>query len=123
MEVWKKIKHYPSYEVSNHGQVRRQLKSGRYRDLKLCDNGNGYLRLNLCKDGRQYKAYIHRLVAGAFLTNKKGFPEVHHKDHDKTNNTLSNLEWVSSKTNNAHKTVYYRNLKQRNTINGNVSNP
>lgn len=111
MEVWKKIKYYPNYEVSDLGNVRRILKSGKTKTLKSVDNGNGYMRLNLYKNGKQAKHYIHRLVANAFLSNKNQLPEVHHRDHDKTNNTLKNLEWVSSEENNSHKVVHYRKLK------------
>lgn len=53
--------------------------------------------------------FLHRLVAEAFLTNRKRLPEVHHRDHDKSNNTLSNLQWVTSRENNRHKVVYYHN--------------
>ena len=118
METWKKIKHYSNYEVSNLGNVRRILKTGRHKELKAVDNGNGYLRLNLYKNGVQSKHYIHRLVATAFLSNRKSLPEVHHKDHDKSNNTVLNLEWVTSEHNNAQKTIYYRNLSKRNLVNG-----
>ncbi len=109
MERWAKIKGYPSYEVSTDGSVRRILKDGKVKYLKACDNGNGYLRLNLYKDGTGKKCFLHRLVAEAFLTNRKRLPEVHHRDHDKSNNTLSNLQWVTSRENNRHKVVYYRN--------------
>lgn len=111
MEVWKKIKYYPNYEVSDLGNVRRILKSGKTKTLKSVDNGNGYMRLNLYKNGKQAKHYIHRLVANAFLSNRNQLPEVHHRDHDKTNNTLKNLEWVSSEENNSYKVVHYRKLK------------
>lgn len=116
MELWKKIKYYPNYEVSDLGNVRRILKSGSTKQLKAVDNGNGYLRLNLYKNGKQSKHYIHRLVANAFLSNRRNLPEVHHRDHDKTNNTLKNLEWVSSEENNSHKVVHYRKLKMGSKI-------
>lgn len=109
MELWTQIKGYPSYEVSTEGSVRRKLKNGSVKSLKACDNGNGYLRLNLYKNGTAKKCYLHRLVADAFLPNRKKLPEVHHQDHDKRNNTLPNLKWVTSEENNRHKVVYYRN--------------
>ena len=116
METWKKIKYYSNYEVSSLGNVRRVLKSGKTKELKAVDNGNGYMRLNLYFNGRQCKKYIHRLVAEAFLSNSKQLPEVHHIDHDKTNNTLSNLQWVTSEENNSHKVVHYRKLKVRSNV-------
>ena len=123
MEVWKRIKHYTNYEISDLGNVRRILKKGTSKNLKAVDNGNGYMRLNLYKNGKQSKYYIHRLVAEAFLPNRNKYPEVHHKDHDKTNNTLSNLEWVTSEENNAHKVVHYRKLHLRTINRGCESNP
>lgn len=116
MELWKKIKYYPNYEVSNLGNVRRILKSGKTKQLKAVDNGNGYMRLNLYKNRVQCKHYIHRLVANAFLNNSKNLPEVHHIDHDKTNNTVTNLAWVTSEENNSHKVVHYRKLNSRNKV-------
>jgi hypothetical protein len=116
MELWKKIKYYPNYEVSNLGNVRRILKSGKTRQLKAVDNGNGYMRLNLYNNRVQSKHYIHRLVANAFISNSKNLPEVHHIDHDKTNNTVTNLAWVTSEENNSHKVVHYRKLNNRNKV-------
>lgn len=59
MERWAKIKGYPSYEVSTDGSVRRILKDGKVKYLKACDNGNGYLRLNLYKDGTLVRSVFY----------------------------------------------------------------
>lgn len=112
MEIWKTIKDYTNYQVSNYGNVRRVLSMGRTKVLVSCDNGNGYMRLNLYKNSCQTKFYVHRLVASAFMSNPRSLPEVHHKDHNKTNNNLSNLEWVTAKENICYKINYYRNLKR-----------
>lgn len=78
-----------------------QLRKGRW--LKPRPIKTGYLRANLyCGDGTAIDRYIHRLVAESFLSNPLNLPEVNHKDGDKTNNHVSNLEWVSSSDNKRH---------------------
>lgn len=82
------------YEVSNLGRVRRNgkiLKLGKVR---------GYLHVNLCKNGIKKQAKVHRLVALAFLPNPQNLPQINHKDEDKTNNAVDNLEWCTSQYNN-----------------------
>ena len=110
MEEWRPVVGYEGlYEVSNTGQVR---SVGRYyinslgkkfflkgKTLSLSDNGRGYLRTNLTKDNKTLSKYIHRLVAEAFILNVDGLPAVNHKDEDKTNNRVDNLEWCDNKYN------------------------
>lgn len=107
-QKWQRVLGYPNYYISRKGEVSRQMSDGTFKMLKASNNGNGYLRVNLYKNGLAKKHYIHRLVAKAFLSNPNKHPEVHHKDHDKSNNTLENLKWVSSVENNTHKVVFYR---------------
>lgn len=108
-EVWKDILGYEgTYQVSNKGRVKSLTRkvwnyTKRERILKPCHKPNGYMQVNLCKDGGGDKhAYVHRLVAQAFLPNPDGLPEVNHIDFDKTNNCVENLEWVSDKDNKRH---------------------
>ena len=82
------------YEVSNLGRVRRDG-----RILKPSKNKKGYLLVSLFKNGIERKAYIHRLVAQSFLPNPSNFPCINHKDENKTNNIIDNLEWCDSKYN------------------------
>ena len=83
------------YEVSNLGRVRRNGKI-----LKPIKDKDGYLRVNLCKNGiRRTSSLIHRLVALAFLHNPDNKPQINHKDEDKTNNAVDNLEWCDAKYN------------------------
>ena len=84
------------YEVSNTGQV-RSVKTGRI--LKNCLAGKGYCQVGLHKDGVQKNVFVHRLVAQAFIPNPKNYPEVNHKDENKLNNRIDNLEWCTSKYN------------------------
>ena len=60
---------------------------------------NGYLRVGLYKEGKIKNHFIHRLVAEAYIPNPENLPEINHKDEDKTNNCLQNLEWCDHKYN------------------------
>ena len=67
--------------------------------MKPRKNTHGYLYVNLHKDGRHKTITVHRLVATAFISNPSNLETINHKDEDKTNNTISNLEWMSKKDN------------------------
>ena len=99
MENWKEIAEYEGlYEVSDMGRV-RSLKFGKEKILKPRKHTCGYLHVNLCKDGHVKTLKVHRVVAEAFIPNPQGLDTVNHKDEVKTNNTVSNLEWMSLKDN------------------------
>lgn len=99
-EIWKEIKGYEGlYAVSNKGRV-MNIMSGKV--LKPGINGNGYENVVLCKNGKHKNYKVHRLVAQAFIPNKLNLPEVNHIDECKTNNDVSNLEWVSKSDNIRH---------------------
>lgn len=106
-EIWKDIEGYEGlYQVSNLGRVKR-LK-GTYmsteRILKPRGNNTGYLQVHLCKNSKSKFDKVHRLVAQAFIPNPENKPQVNHIDENKTNNMVSNLEWVTVKENNNHGT-------------------
>ncbi len=92
------------YAVDRAGNVfSKQSSIGRRRGLiKSWDNGYGYLKVNLYKDGICKKHYVHRLVAEAFIPNSNNLPEVNHKDGNKYNNSVDNLEWCSRQENIEH---------------------
>jgi hypothetical protein len=97
MEVWRDIKGYCGlYKVSNLGRIYGR-KSGKF--LKPHLNNKGYLKIDLYKDGRCKKVFVHRIVAETFLPNPHNYPQVNHKDEDKTNNCVSNLEFCDCKYN------------------------
>lgn len=98
MEEWKEISENPNYMVSNTGRVRRK---GSNRDKSLC-NKDGYLSTDLYQNGSRIKRRVSRLVADAFIPNPEDKPEVNHKDGNKKNNNVSNLEWVTKKENVRH---------------------
>lgn len=62
----------------------------------------GYLRVNLYKDGVRHLLKIHRLMATTFIDNPDGLPQVNHKDGNKENNSVENLEWVTESQNTQH---------------------
>ena len=109
------IEHCPGYFINEAGEVFSCVKKefganiGRgcktYIDysapvkLKPHKNKHGYIQLNLGKFGR-FK--VHRLVAEAFIENPESLPEVNHKDRNKTNNNVENLEWIDRQRNAEH---------------------
>ena len=101
-EIWKSVCGYDGvYEVSNLGNVRNVNWRGLgYRNLALVRDKDGYLVVTLCRNGLQRVTRVHRMVANAFIDNPYNKPQVNHKDEDKTNNRIDNLEWVSSHENN-----------------------
>ena len=92
----KQIPGYDNYYITKEGFVYNQ-KYNRY--LKPSKGPNGYMRVCLSKQGKHSQAYIHRLVAEAFIPNPENKPEVNHIDEDKNNNHMNNLEWVTTKEN------------------------
>lgn len=92
MEIWKNIEGYEGlYQVSNYGNV-KSLRFGKEKILKPAKDKNGYLMVCLSKQS-QTTHYIHRLVAMAFIDNPNNFSELNHRDEDKTNNKVENLEF------------------------------
>ena len=103
VEIWRDIEGYHNYQVSNLGRVKsleRNVIKGRgglykieEKILKSRKDKNGYLLINLCKEGEMRSYLVHRLVASAFLDNPNNLPQVNHKDEDKTNNRVENIEY------------------------------
>lgn len=98
--VWLPVVGYEGlYSVSSNGDVMSH-KTGKV--MSKNPNNYGYIRISLKKDGKRYDTVVHRLVAIAFLPNPEGLTYVNHIDADRTNNCLSNLEWISPTANLAH---------------------
>lgn len=107
MEEWKDIQGYEDmYMVSNLGNVISLKREEPY--LMKHHEHNGYLYVMLSIDGVKRFVTIHRLVAVAFIPNPDNLPEVNHKDEDKTNNHVENLEWCSREYNASYGTVKER---------------
>lgn len=114
MEEWKNVIGYEGlYEVSNKGNVRNVRRNTL---LKLSKTNYGYIQVHLYKNGIRTGLRVHRLVAEAFIPNPDNLPQVNHKDEDKTNNNVTNLEWCTVKynTNYGHRTENAINTRVKN---------
>ncbi len=108
MEVWKDVIGYEGlYLVSDSGTVKRapgiiQAKNRMLSipggNLKPLDNGKGYFRVKLTKENSERRIMLHRIIADAFIPNPKNLPFINHKDGNKKNNSIDNLEWCSRRT-------------------------
>lgn len=107
-ETWKVINGFPNYEVSTYGNV-RNIKTGKM--LKPFNNGRGYLIVRLFNNGKPQNLRIHVLVAKAFIpdtghnpdgTIMIGHHQINHRDENKQNNNVLNLEWTDYKYNLAY---------------------
>lgn len=90
---------YPNYIITSDGKV---YNSKRKRYLIPQEHEGGYMFINLSDGKKRTNFSIHRLVAVLFLENLNNYPEVNHKDHDKINNNVENLEWISHSENMKH---------------------
>ena len=99
-EIWRDINGYKGlYQVSNLGRV-WSCRQKRLR--KLQKNTHGYMSLFLYKNKKGTAKQVHRLVAEAFIPNPKKLEQVNHKNGDKTDNRVENLEWVTRYENSIH---------------------
>lgn len=112
MIYWAKTD-YNGYEVSNYGQIRStdrwlirsdtgKLVFYRSRILKTQIDNCGYERVRISINGHKTTLKIHRVVATTFIDNPNNLPQVNHKDGNKVNNHVNNLEWVSNSENQIH---------------------
>ena len=123
-ETWKDVVGYEGlYEVSNKGNVysvERMDALGREQGglvLKPKYNNRGYLMVSLYKNGKLKNRTVHRIVAEAFIPNPKGFLEINHKDENKSNNELFNLEWCTREHNVKYGTSIERISKKVRAVN------
>lgn len=100
--MWKDILGFEGYyQVNENGEI-LNVKTGKLRSLK--PKKNGYVSVDLYKDGRAQWKRVHILVAQAFIPNPNNYPVVMHKDNNKSNNCVSNLKWgtISQNTKEAY---------------------
>lgn len=113
-EIWKPVVGFEDfYEVSNLGNVRRK-KSKR---LRAISHTSLYSHILLSANGKHTTLRVHRIVAEAFLPRIDGKPHINHKNGNKNDNRVENLEWVSQAENNLHA---YRTLHRKPTLLGHV---
>ena len=118
-EIWKEIEGYGgAYSVSNFGNVLSNERTVRYGNqirtvpkhlMEKRDNGHGYLIVQLNKNNKRKNHYVHRLVALAFIgPSPSAGHEVNHKDFNKQNNNVDNLEWMTSAENSRYSKPNYK---------------
>ena len=109
-ETWKTIKEFPDYEVSTYGNI-RNAKTGKILKPIIKNKQQNYLRVNLYNNGKVHHLYVHVLVARAFIPDTGrnpdgsimvGHHQVNHRDENKQNNNVLNLEWTDYKYNLAY---------------------
>lgn len=108
MEQWKDVKKYENlYEVSSRGRIRRSINDfphdGTYPGKILQGtNVRGYIKVKLRKNKKPKLVFLHKVVAEAFLKNTENKTQINHKDGNKKNNYIKNLEWCTPKENIHH---------------------
>ena len=104
-EIWKDVEGYEGkYQVSNLGRMRI------LKNMILQTTPTGYISINLYKNGKGKRTSVHRLVAKAFIPNPENKPYINHKDTNRSNNCINNLEWCTPKENTQH-SIKYGNSK------------
>lgn len=122
MEEWRDIKGYEGkYQISNLGRVKSLRDShNNYREKYIKSRiRRGYLSVTLCNKGKQKQFLVHRLIAEAFIPNPNNYPQVNHKDENKLNNNIENLEWCTVLYNNCYGTRLKR-VGEKNSGKGNA---
>lgn len=99
LEEYRLSESLPFFLVSNKGNV---IVSDTNKQARIFDNGNGYKQVQIMRKGKRYTRYVHRLVAESFVPNPDHLPEINHKDGNKNNNSVENLEWCNHTENMLH---------------------
>ena len=103
IEIWKRIKNFKDYEVSNYGRIKSLKKSAEGMILKTVIDKYGYEVIRIYRnDNKRVTLKVHRIVAMHFVENPHCKPEVNHIDGNKQNNHYTNLEWCYRNENIQH---------------------
>ena len=108
-EIWRTLDNFKKYEISSFGNIRNNITNC----ILKPNNKSGYLCISLINDNCDRKSLkMHRLVALSFIYNPLNKETVNHKDHNKLNNNLSNLEWATTTEQNNHKRKCKKEIKE-----------
>lgn len=115
-EIWKDIEGYEGlYQISNLGRIKSLGNKSNHKNEKIISisskSFSGYWVIGLCKNGKRKGYIVHRLVAKAFIPNPNNYPQINHKDENKLNNWVDNLEWCTQSYN-----AKYNNLSKKKNI-------
>lgn len=112
LEIWEDIPNYQNfYQANPCGLIKSLPKSLRVKNgfrvtkeliIANTNNGNGYLVCSLSKNTKRKSILLHRIIAMTFIPNPNNLPEVNHKDGNKNNNHVDNLEWCARQENIDH---------------------
>ena len=100
-EQWKIIEEFPNYEISSYGRI-RNISTQKY--LSGGKDKDGYFQVTLIKNKKQFCRRVNKLVAIEFIKNPSDYPIINHKDENKENNHIDNLEWCTYQYNNIYGT-------------------
>lgn len=99
-EIWRPVCGFEGlYEVSDQGRIKSLKRNTTSGGIIKTHVNRGYVYSHLCKNGKHRNVKVHRAVAEAFIPNPDNKPEVNHKDENKSNNCVGNLEWATKKEN------------------------
>lgn len=124
-EIWKDIPDFPGYQASNIGRIKSTSRTIYANNGKRSYSytipekimrltvRKQYLCVTLCLHGKHINTIVHRLVAKSFLPNPYDYPEINHKDENKLNNCVDNLEWCSRQYNKNYGTGNKRSADNR----------
>ena len=96
---WRKSESCPFFLASSAGEI---MVADTGKLARIMDNGHGYKQVQIMRNNKRYTRYVHRLVAECYLNNPENLPEINHKDGNKANNAVDNLEWCNRSQNQRH---------------------
>ena len=111
MEIWENVEDFEGiYQISNHGRLKSFKAAADGRVLSNKNRKGDYLAVVLQANGKTKHTRMHRLVAECFIPNIFGGNEVNHRDGNKQNNHVDNLEWVTRSENALHARIHNTNI-------------
>jgi hypothetical protein len=100
MAISDDFREYKGYRVYANGNIASSKNPSKL--LKPVPNNCGYGRVTICSEGTKRLIFVHRIIAELFLSKPSGADQINHKDKNKTNNSVNNLEWVTCSENHLH---------------------